>query len=382
MQPPSDLFDPRHYEGVRRPLLEAETLPPWCYTSEAFYDREIETIFMKCWNFIGRVDRVPNPGDYFTLEFCGVPVVVVRGSDSKVRAFSNACRHRGSLVARGSGNCKSLICPYHSWTYSLTGELIGAGEMQDTSGFDQQDYGLVPIKLDTWAGFMFISFNDDPEPLGRYLGGLPRKLEKYDLDNLVCVRREEYDMNCNWKFFVENAKESYHIATVHRNTINRYASARSAGYTVEETDGQYCVTFAQHEGSMALLKGAAGFPLIETLSGREAKGTYAPLIYPSTYLACTIDTVWYLELQPMGPERTRLIHGACFPKSRVDRPDFDEIVKNYYERWDITSDEDILACELQQKGIRSPFSRAGRFSKREPLVHEIDNWILDRVLES
>ena len=105
------------------------------------------------------------------------------------------------------------------------------------------------------------------------------------------------------------------------------------------------------------------------------------MIYPMTYLACTIDTAWFLQLFPLGPNRTRLVHGACFPKSRLDRPDFEELAAHYYKRWDRTIREDIAAGDHQQVGIASPFSRPGRFSFREPLVHQIDNWILDRVLD-
>jgi hypothetical protein len=133
---------------------------------------------------------------------------------------------------------------------------------------------------------------------------------------------------------------------------------------------------------MALLKDAKGFPTIETLIGRkEEKGTYAPLIYPSTYLACTIDCAWYLEMHPLGPDRTRMVHGALFPRSRLERPDFQELASNYFTRWDITIEEDIVASERQQKGVDTDYAKPGRFSYREPLVHEIDNWVLDQVLD-
>jgi phenylpropionate dioxygenase-like ring-hydroxylating dioxygenase large terminal subunit len=252
--------------------------------------------------------------------------------------------------------------------------------MQKTRHFDKSVYDLIPIKLETWDGFVFINFDPDSISLREYLGDLPDRLAPYTLSEMVCVRRKEYDVACNWKLFVENAKESLHIATVHRKTINRYADAESSRYDVEPANGQYVITFAQHKGSMALLTGDQGFPKIETLTGKEADGTYAPLIYPSTYLGCTIDTVWYLDVRSLGPGRITMIHGACFPKRVVTRPDFEEIVKNYYRRWDITSDEDIQTCEWQQKGVESPFCRPGRFSYREPLVHEIDNWVLDRVI--
>jgi choline monooxygenase len=378
----TELFDPRHYEAVRRPLLDAETLPPWCYTSEAFYRREVERIWRKAWNFIGAADRLRDPGDYFTITFAGLPVIVLRDTAGKLRAFANSCRHRGSALLEGSGNCARIVCPYHSWSYRLDGALAGAPEMHKTHDFDPEDHALVPVALDSWGGFLFINFDPNAALLADYLGDLPEKVAPYRLDQMACARRKEYLIECNWKLFVENAKESYHIATVHRQTINKYASARSSGYWVEEARGQYCITFAQHENSMALLKGDTGFPLNEGLVGRrEAGGTTAPLIYPSTYLACTIDCAWYLELHPLGPSRTRLIHGALFPKDRLARNDFDDVAKNYYKRWDITIEEDIVASERQQRGLDSPFARPGRFSHREPLVHEIDNWILDRVLD-
>lgn len=378
----SEMFNPEHYEATRRPLLEAETLPIWCYTSPAFYRREFERIWRKVWNFLGSADHIPKPGDYFTVTFAGVPLIVMRGEDRIVRAFVNSCRHRGSELLEGDGSCKLIVCPYHSWTYELDGGLRGAPEMDKTIGFNKRDYSLIPIRTETWGGFIFVCFDEDAPPLREFLGELPKKLAPYRLEDMALVRRKSYDIACNWKLFVENAKESYHIGTVHRSTIDKYASAKSAGYWVEEAKGEYVITFAQHEGSMALLKDAKGFPTIESLLGRkEEKGTYAPLIYPSTYLACTVDCAWYLEMHPIAPDRTRMIHGALFPRSRLARPDFKETVQNYFTRWDITIDEDIVASERQQKGVDTDYARPGRYSYREPLVHEIDNWVLDRVLE-
>jgi choline monooxygenase len=382
MMTPQNIFDPKHYEGVRKPLLEADTMPAFTYTSPEFYQREVERIWRKTWNFIGSADQIRNNGDYFTLNFAGVPIIVLRDHDGKMRAFANTCRHRGSELLEGKGNCKLIVCPYHSWTYELSGDLRGTPEMDKTLNFNKADYALISIAIDTWGNFLFINFDKNPEPLKKHLGDLPEKLAPYRLENMALARRKSFQMDCNWKLFVENAKESYHIGTVHRATINQYASAKAAGYWVEKATGDYVVTFAQHEGSMALLKGARGFPTIESLEGRrEAGGTYAPLIYPSTYLACTIDCAWYLEMHPISASKTYMVHGALFPRDRLDRPDFEEVAKNYYHRWDVTIEEDILASVRQQRGLETPFAPPGRFSHREPLVHEIDNWILDRVID-
>ena len=371
------MFDPGTYAALRRPFAEAEMLPSWCYTSEAFYHREVERIFLKAWNFIGRADRIPKPGDYFTLDFVGVPVVVVRGSDSEVRAFANTCRHRGSLVMSGEGNCRRLTCPYHSWVYGLDGALVHAPEMNQTQDFDPAQYGLAQIRLELWAGFMFINFDPSAGSLGTWLGDLPELLSSYDLDSMVCVRRKEYDLACNWKEYVENAMEAYHVHTVHKLTLQRQKGDEP---DVVPAKGEYMALYKQHEGSRALLTGDTGFPPIENLAGKAAKGSYYPLINPSTMFGCTIDCMWWLELHPQGPLRTKLIVGSCFPQKTTERQDFAAVVGNYYKRWDISIPEDNVASELQQRGLMSPFYRPGRYSHLEPLVHTFGNWVIDRVV--
>ncbi|MDA0219759.1 MAG: aromatic ring-hydroxylating dioxygenase subunit alpha [Proteobacteria bacterium] len=374
----TDIFDPTRYAGARKPLLEAETLPPECYTDEAFYKREVETIFLKAWNFIGRADRVPNAGDYFAFEFVGVPVVVVRGRDGVVRAFANSCRHRGAKVMQGEGKCTVMSCPYHAWTYAIDdGRLIGAMEMDETAGFAKKDFGLVPLRLELWGGFMFLNFDPDAAPLSDWLGDLPEVLAAYKLEEMVTTRRVEYDLACNWKVYVENAMESYHVPTVHQQTLQKQKRDHNPPIP---TQGEYCGLFTRHTGSRALLPGAKGFPYIENLSGLANEGTYYVLINPSTMFGLTYDCMWWLELHPISAGRTKLIVGSCFPESTTQRDDFAELVQNYYDRWNKSIVEDNDISDIQQIGLSSPFVRPGRFSYMEPLVHTIDNWVLDRVL--
>jgi phenylpropionate dioxygenase-like ring-hydroxylating dioxygenase large terminal subunit len=373
------LFDPALYAGVRRPLAEAESMPPWTYTSEAFLRREIETVFMKEWNFLGRADRIPNPGDYFTVTFAGVPLIIVRGKDDKVRAFANTCRHRGAAMLDNEGNCKAIRCPYHSWTYDLDGRLIVAPEMEQTPGFREEDYPLIAVRLEQWAGFIFVNFDDAAQGLMAYLGELPEVLASYRMEDMVCVRRKEYEIACNWKIYVENAMEAYHVATVHRSTLSRQ---KGIFPTVEPASGEWMALHKEHEGSRALLTGDSGFPRIPTLQGKAAKGSYYPLIFPSTMFGCTTDCMWWLELHPLSAARTRLIVGSCFPREISRRSDFEEVVQRYYKRWDISIPEDNEISARQQVGLASPFSRPGRLSHAEPLVHVFNNWVLDRVLAS
>ncbi|MGE3979103.1 MAG: aromatic ring-hydroxylating dioxygenase subunit alpha [Nitrospira sp.] len=362
---------------IRAPFQQAETLPPSTYFSNEFYQAEVDNIFMKIWNFVGREDYIGKPGDFVTFEFVGVQILIVRDQTGTVRAFSNTCRHRGTPVASGEGSCRAFVCPYHGWTYDLQGKLVSAPEMQRTEGFCAADNGLRPIRLETWEGFMFVTFDPAAEPLLRYLGDLPDLLSSYEFAKMKTVRRKTYTMNCNWKLYVENAMEAYHVPMVHMHTLQKLK--REAPPEIPSI-GNWVGYHVKHEGSRALLVGETGFPRIKSLRGPAAEGSYFVLIYPSTMFGVTIDCMWWLELRPLGPEKTELIVGSSFPEETVARADFEEVIQKYYKRWDLSIPEDNDISELQQKGVRSPYAEPGRFSHLEPLVHKIDNWIVDRVL--
>ncbi len=374
------MFDPQLYDKVRRPLLQAETLPTWCYTAQAFYDREIETIFRKVWNFVGRADYIPNPGDYFTLDFTGVPLLIARGKDGAVRAFANSCRHRGAKIVEGEGNCRAFKCPYHGWAYGLDGALLAVPGMKETVDFEAARYPLVPVRLETWGGFLFVNFDRDAAPLADFLGDIASVMASYRFDDMVCTRRKFYRVACNWKIYVENAMEAYHAPHVHRASINLQKGSVRNDRTFDRTEGNWCVMHKRHEGSRALLPGDRGFPRIQTLEGKCGEGTFYPLLFPSTMLGCTIDSMWFLEIRPLGPAAMELVVGSCFPRAVTERSDFEAIAPNYYKRWDLTTQEDIKIAELQQVGIASPLAAPGRLSIHEPLVHTVDNWVLARVL--
>jgi len=374
-----DIFDPKLYEACRRPMAEAETMPPWCYTSDAFYRREVATIFMKIWNFVGRTEQVPNPGDYTSFDFASVPVVILRDRDGEVRAFANTCRHRGAQLLEGDGNCRAIQCPYHGWTYALDGSLTGAPDMEETKGFDRTEFGLTPVRLEVWAGFMFINFDPDAGPLKDFIGDLDGMLASHEMEGMVTTRRVVFPIDCNWKVFVENAMEAYHIPMVHGGSISKH-KAKKKRESSQAVDGEFVYLYTEQAGSRALIPGDTGFPEIENLDAKAAAGSYYPLIYPSTMFCCTADCMWYLEVHPKGAHKMDLVHGAVFPKKTVERDDFDEVVKKYYGRWDQTALEDNTISEIQQRGLNSPLARPGRLSYMEPLVHTIDNWVLDRVL--
>ena len=372
---PIDLFNPDHYVDVRRPLTEASTLPSWCYTNVEFYQREVETIFLKHWNFAGRLDQLPNIGDFITIDFFGESVIVIRGKDDVVRSFANVCRHRSARLLNGNGHCRTIVCPYHSWVYGLDGRLIRMKGMEGTVDFNPEENSLRELKTEIWAGFIFITFSPEIGPLVEYLGDLAEHFEPYQFSSMRCVRQKRYDLECNWKLYIENAMEDYHTATVHRGSIG------NQDCVPVDTHGQWNAIHLEAPATIAVLpEDNTSLPHIEGLYGLAEQGTYFSGIYPATFFATHQDCMWWLQLLPQAVDRTTVVIGSCFPESTVERPDFESEVQKYYRRWDKALSEDNAVSEWQQRGLSSSMSRPGRLSDYEPGVHWIANWVLDRVL--
>lgn len=370
-------FDPARYAEVRLPLLEAESLPPACYTDPAFFAREIERIFRVHWNLVCRTDDVPKAGDYSPIDLAGVPAIVGRDDEGTLRAFANTCRHRGSRLVSGNGNAKAISCPYHGWSYGLDGRLLAAAGMEKTENFDPTDFGLIPLRIAERFGFVFLNFSADGPGVDDHLGNLSGYLGSHDAHGMICVHRRVYDVACNWKLCLENQRESYHVATVHRGTLKDQLPEQLP------SSGNWSGSWFRHGGSIAARLGAERMlPRIPTLEGRAAEGTYFIGLYPASFLVFTVDCMWWMSFRPLAPDRTQVVTGLCFPETATQRPDFETILPDYIARTDASHPEDNRATEIQQRGLASPHARPGRFSHREAGVHAVDNWILDRILDS
>ena len=384
MRQPDNLLDPRHFSRVRRPALDAETLPPWCYTSKDWFDLEIERIFKRSWGYVGRVDRVPNAGDYVAFDYAGTPVIIVRARDGKVRAFANSCRHRGSEILRaGSGTCKAALkCPYHGWAYGLDGKLIGAAGMEETKDFDKARHGLIPIRLETWAGFMFINPGETGPSLLEWLDDLPELTASYGFEDWACTRRREYELACNWKIIIENFNDEAHIRTVHPKTLLDISEKYAAPAVYEHGDGYWVGSYCEHEGTRLMVGGVdgpAGFDPVPTLKGRLKHGSYHPTVYPHVSFGFCIDGGWALEVYPLAPDRSKLVVNSFFHKDALKRADFASVVQRYYDRLDVSTDEDNAIEEAVQRGLVSPQAKPGRLSQEEIGINWLHNWWLDQI---
>src|SRR5579884_919244 len=202
--------------AVRRPTLQAHLLPPRVFHDPAVFAWEQEAWFARDWLCVGREEDAAEPGDYFLVEIADESVIVVRGADGELRAFFNVCRHRGArVVTEPRGRLVRFQCPYHAWVYDLAGKLRQPRHTESLVDFCLDENGLVPARLATWQGFVFLSLADEAPPLLDVLDDLPATLARYGLAALRRARRIEYDVRANWKAIVENYEECYHCPAVH-----------------------------------------------------------------------------------------------------------------------------------------------------------------------
>lgn len=378
------LFAADSFAKVRLEPQQAEPLPHWAYTSAAWYEREVERIFRKAWNYIGHASQLPQPGDYFTVEVAGIPLIVLKSQDGVIRAFFNSCRHRGSRLLWDQGNCKLIRCPYHSWAYDLTGALVATPLVDDEMKELKSGLSLHAARLDVVDGFLFVAFDKTLPPAAKSLGSLPTEWSGYDPANLVCTRRRSWDVKANWKLWYENYNDSLHVPFVHPGSLAKQKVKTRQRASHVETDGSYIAHFTVHAGSRGLIEEDQGkaLPRFPKLSGRYTEGTYYPCLLPATLFGFTVDCVWVFELYPKGPDRTTLVAASLFSKDQVAQPDFAEKADYYYRRVDTIVPEDNEAVERQQEGLCLPVGLSGKFTHMETLCHAFDNWVLDQMVDA
>jgi phenylpropionate dioxygenase-like ring-hydroxylating dioxygenase large terminal subunit len=193
--------------------VNRETNPWLWYSDPEVWSLEQARIFGRSWQYVGHAGTADRPGDFFTARAGRIPIVVTHADDGETRAFVNVCRHRGSIVAEGAGNRKTLQCPYHAWTYGLDGGLRAAPR----ADFELDGVRLEPVRLERWGPFLFVNADADAEPLADSLGPVPAHVAELglDVDALQFHHRAEWSVAANWKVVAENFLECYHCAVAH-----------------------------------------------------------------------------------------------------------------------------------------------------------------------
>jgi choline monooxygenase len=352
----------------RAPLAQASTIPAAWYVDPRIAELERLNVFGKTWQLVARTDQVQSPGGFISTMVAGEPIVVVRGNDGVLRAFYNVCRHHAAaVVTQPCGHASILRCPYHGWNYGLDGSLKGMPEFDGVENFDRAQNGLVPVRVETWECFVFVNLDHHAEPLTKFLGGLVQRVAPLGISKLHYFDRRTYDINCNWKVFVDNYLDGgYHVPHLHKglNSVLDYKQ-----YTIENED-RYCLQSSPMVASEE-----------DVATGSTRKGDRAWYFWqhPNLMINCYAGYMDTNLVIPVDVDHCHVIFDFYFADVGEASREYNEQSVNVGNR---VQEEDLGICEDVQRGLKSRAYRAGRLSVRREAGEQLFHRLLAADLRS
>ncbi len=343
----------------------ATTLPREAYVSDELLAREAEHLFRRTWLCAGREDRVAAVGQYLVHDRFGDSFVVVRGRDGVLRAFHNSCRHRGTRLCEGSGSVGATIqCPYHAWTWSTEGTLLGAPHMQEVEGFDRADYPLVQVPVACWEGFVFVSHDEDVIPFGEAWATVHDRFTRFGLSRLVRVDRREYEVRANWKIVMQNYNECLHCPVIHPE-LNQLLPYLSGENDLHEGPflGGFMGIMPEREG-VTLSGRACGVPLAAG-SGADRRRAFYYSFWPNMMLSIHPDYANWYSVWPSAPDRSVVTCEWLVHPATLENPA--HTAADAVALWLEVNRQDWAICERSQAGVSIRGYRPGPYSPRESL---------------
>jgi choline monooxygenase len=355
------------------PLAEASTPPSSWYVDPRILELEHRSVFARAWQMAGRAAQVREPGQYFTGELAGDPILVVRGSDVVLRGFFNVCRHHAAVVmTKSEGKIETLRCPYHGWTYNLDGSLVVTPEFAGVRSFDRSANGLIPVQTALWEGLVFLKLSSEGSSLEESLGAdLTRQIRQLSLDNLHWAERRIYTLNCNWKVFVDNYLDGgYHVPHLHRGL----SSVLDPGKYTIETGERFCL----QSSPISTEKAEA-----QTAAVRRGNRALYYWIYPNLMINWYEGVMDTNFVRPLAVDRTEVVFDFYFADISESARERNLASIAVSER---IQAEDLAICESVQRGLASRAYTTGRLSVRreagEHLFHKLLHADLKRGLSS
>jgi Rieske 2Fe-2S family protein len=362
-------LDPAGLAETLNPFGASKMLPRAAYVDPAVFAWEQQHFFAGGWSCVGLSAQVAEPGDQRAEPAGRGSVLLVRGDDRVLRAFANTCRHRGhELLSCGAvAQRNAIICPYHSWTYSLSGDLRGAAGFKGRGGFDTADWGLTELPVAEWHGLVFVDSSGQASPIADSLSELSELIAPYEPERLAVAGRHNYEAAANWKILTENYHECYHCPTIHPELCK--VSPPKSGENYPPQAGWVGGWMDLRDGmeTMSLDGTSLGVPL----RGLDATGLRTVIyvnIFPNVLLSLHPDYVMTHRLVPLAVDRTTIECTWAFAPEALEKPGFDPGYA--VEFWDITNRQDWAACESVQRGLSSEHARPGPLSPDEDAVYQ------------
>jgi phenylpropionate dioxygenase-like ring-hydroxylating dioxygenase large terminal subunit len=360
--------------NVAVPFDRARAMPKSVYTSPAFAEAERQHIFAAEWLCAGRADALPNPGDYLTMEIAGEPVIILRDREGALRGMSNVCRHRMSTLLEGRGTVRSIVCPYHAWTYNLDGSLRGAPAMGRNAAFCKEDVKLPPVRVEDWQGWIMVTLNPNAASVAERLAGVERLVGHLPMANYREVFREEFRWGTNWKVLAENFMESYHLPVCHAGTIGGASDLNKMECPEGEAAFNYHWIVKNDLVPLAL-----AHPSNTVLQGDDRRITWLLAIYPALLITLTPGYFWYLSLTPDGPGSVRVLFGGGMSAEWMADPEAERHLASVKALLDDVNVEDKGCVERVWKGLSAGLSSPGTLSHLERPNYDFARYIAGRM---
>ncbi len=361
-------------DNVAVPFERARAMPPSVYTSKAFLQQELDHIFAKDWFCVGRADALARAGDYITLELAGQPIIVLRDASGALKAMSNVCRHRMSTLLEGSGNTKSIVCPYHAWTYNLDGTLRGAPAMGLNEDFCKSDYKLPDVRCQEWLGWVFITLNPKAPDVAQQLAPVEALISDYNMTGYTQTFFETHRWNTNWKILAENFMESYHLPVCHAGTIGGLSKLDDMICPPGEAAFNYHTILKDDS-----LRIAKAHTSNTRMQGDRRRTTFLLAIYPSLMITLTPGYFWYLSLHPDGTDHVQISFGGGMSDDYADDADAHENFVALKTLLDDVNTEDKGCTEKVFKGLSSDGATPGHLSHLERPNYDFAQYINARI---
>jgi glycine betaine catabolism A len=341
-------------------------LPADAYTSAEIWAWEQRHVFADSWTCVGRVDEICSGPVGQQAVGVGDVGVLLTWSEGDIRAFANTCRHRGhELLPNGESNARrSVVCPYHAWSYALDGSLRAAPDFREVEDFEHADHGLVELSVETWHGWLFCHAANprggDVPAFDAHLGVVEDILGSYAPERLVRRARHTYEIAANWKVVCENYHECYHCPLIHPELCQVSPPTSGVNYQLSGAWVGGAMVLRDGMATMSMTGESAGSPI----PGVDPKAVEYIQIWPNLLVSAHPDYVMAHRLVPLAPDRTWIECSWYFVDASGDE------AANAVEFWDLTNRQDWSACESVQRGLASPHFRPGPFAPSEDAVQQ------------
>jgi len=352
----------------------ARAMPKSVYTSPEFARAEERHIFAKEWICVGRADALTAPGDYLTTVIAGEPVIVLRDRDGDLRAMSNVCRHRMSVLLEGRGNVRAITCPYHAWTYNLDGSLRGAPAMTRNESFCREAIRLPSVRCADWLGWILVTLDPEAEAPAVRLRAVSDLVGYLPMETYVETFREEHRWNTNWKVLAENFMESYHLPACHGGTIG--GSVDLELMTCPEGNAAFNHHWIVKNDTVPL---SLAHPSNTALAGDQRRITWLLAIYPAFLITLTPGYFWYLCLTPDGPDHVNILYGGGLAPEFIADPAAPAHFAALKGLLDAVNMEDKGCTERVYRGLCAGLSAPGPLSHLERPNFEFAGYVASMI---